>query len=121
MNSNQLLLNEIRSSQADTPYPASLFSLKETSSHYFISLDLPTMPAVNTEILSKVGERRNDLSELIVQGQCTDALPHSKKQTFFRCLSQKDGIQAIYKDGILWVLLSKDDLHSLTFSPEMVS
>lgn len=100
MNSEKSLrvkTNAIASSE-NAP-PSAMFSLEESMSHYLVSIDIPTIPAAETEILCK----RN---ELIVEGKGVES-PTDQKQTYFRCRSNGRGIRASYQDGVLWLLLPK--------------
>ena len=105
MTSSRKISQPPGSALLDPKSQPALFSLEESESHYLVALDIPTIPAEETEILS----RKN---ELVVEGiSARDQL--RAKQIFFRCRPKGKGIKASYKDGILWLLLPKSGLSTL--------
>ena len=123
MNSlNELLLNKMYSGQMDFDSNSSLFLLQESPLYYLVSINLPILKAVDTEILSKQNESGNNYSsELLVKGKSADSPIGAKKEIYFHCLTKSGGMHAICRNGVLWVLLAKDEMHSIAISPEMVS
>lgn len=95
MNSAQL--SQITTIKSDLRQPSAMFSLSESEHHYWIAVDIPTLPTCETEIL-----RTRD--ELIVEGLMRGS---EEKQTVFRCLPNGRGLKAAYKEGVLWILLPK--------------
>ncbi len=74
-----------------------MFSLAESDSHYLVAVDIPTIPALETEILASNGQ-------LTVEGQSENSL---ERQTIFRMMPQGKGIKTVYMNGILYLLLPK--------------
>lgn len=76
-----------------------MFSVDEAESHYLISLDIPTIPSLAVQVL-----RTKDA--LLVEGMFADS---GQMQTVFQCRPQGKGIQASYKNGVLWLMLPKQN------------
>ena len=74
-----------------------MFSLAESDSHYLVAVDIPTIPAQGTEILTSKGQ-------LTVEGQSENS---HERQTIFRMMPQGKGIKTVYVNGILYLLLPK--------------
>lgn len=87
----------------NNPLTRPLFSIEEVDSHYLLAVDVPSIPAADTEIYSK----RN---VLIVEGESLE--DQSMKQIFFQCRAQGKGIKAQYQNGVLWLLLPKEQFTS---------
>lgn len=74
-----------------------MFSLAESESHYLVVVDIPTIPAQATKILTSKGQ-------LTVEGQSENS---NERQTIFRMFPQGKGIKTVYLNGILYLLLPK--------------
>lgn len=72
----------------------------ESDSHYLLAVDVPTLPLLQTEIL------RTE-NELVIEGSLLGSV---NKQTFLHMYAANNGINTIYKDGILWLLLPKNQI-----------
>ncbi len=81
-----------------------MFSLDESTSHYLVAVDIPTIPAAATQILStKEG--------LVIESLAND---QHTKQTIFRWQPKGKGIKATYENGVLWLLLPKESSAAVT-------
>jgi hypothetical protein len=76
---------------------SAMFSLCESESHYLVALDIPTIPSVHTEIAVCKGQLR-------VESQSEKT---HEKQTIFKMRPNGSGIETVYMDGILYLLLPK--------------
>lgn len=95
MNLNEMTIS--RALKSTFQEASAMFSVLESDFHYWIAVDLPTLPSTATEIVrSKEG--------LTVEGRMGDI---GQKQAVFRCLPKGRGIKATYIDGVLWLLLPK--------------
>jgi hypothetical protein len=81
-----------------------MFSLEESDSYYLVAVDIPNIPSLSTEILTSKGE-------LTIEGQSTES---NEPQTVLRLLPKGKNIKTIYKDGVLWLLLPKFKVESLS-------
>ena len=76
------------------------FSLTESDSYYIMAVDIPSIQSQGTEIIT----RKNQLCLETKTG------PSSAKQTLFKLNSNGRGIKSVYKNGIMWLLLPKNNI-----------
>ena len=77
---------------------APLFLVEETSNHYLIAIDIPSLPTREV----RIREKKN---EIFVEGI---PLPSFlKKKTYFQFKSEARTCRTIYKDGVLWLVMPK--------------
>jgi hypothetical protein len=95
---------DLKSTSTDYPQSPAMFSLAELDSHYVVAVDIPTIPLLSPEILTSKGE-------LTLEGESTES---HEPQTVLRLLPKGKNIKTVYKNGVLWLLLPKFNVKSLT-------
>jgi HSP20 family molecular chaperone IbpA len=76
-----------------------LFDVVEGEDFYLVSVDLPGLPEVQSEIEMRSGE-----IQIRAQGRRSPLT----SDILFRCRSQENHVRAIYYQGALWLLLPKN-------------
>lgn len=95
------VFGKVRSRINETMPAIPVFDLQESENHYVIAIDLPSAPISGTEI-----EVRDDLLQVLMN--CQSEV--EKRNILFRCQSKRNVIRAKYQNGVLWVLLPKEEI-----------
>ncbi len=86
------------SSEYVTQFDPAMFSLEETESYYILALDIPTIPAVDTQVFT---------SKFKINVDCRSENPQGR-QTLFRMFSRNEEIRSLYINGVLYLFLPKN-------------
>tara|TARA_B110001454_G_C12723220_1_gene435919 strand:+ start:4844 stop:5257 length:414 start_codon:yes stop_codon:yes gene_type:complete len=74
-----------------------LFSLAEIDTHYLVAVDIPSIPAIATQIVTTK-------KQLLIESQKDNS---GTKEVIFRAVPRGKGIKTIYLNGVLYLLLPK--------------